>query len=189
MKVVFRSAIILLAVAAIVLGIAGAATANQVTVGQVVAVQDWTLYVRTSSGEPVSFNPYWEMKERSAVVVGIAKNVLPALASGEVVRVTWTMDEREGRRRIDAIEVISPIQGITKGIVANLGPNQLTIRPKDEPGTVVINPAMVQIERKWVPDPKVVQKLAAIKPGTRVTVSWYWDREGRKRIADVAVGW
>jgi hypothetical protein len=186
MKGFMKAAIVLLFVAMVVCG--AAAQASQVTDGQVLVVQDGTLFVRTSSGEAMSFNPYWVQKEGRWIPTGPAVNVFPALESGEIVRVTWTLDN-EGRRRVDAIQVISEQQGITKGVVASSVRTQLTIRPKDEPGMVTMNPNMVQVERRWIPDPRIADKLAALRPNTRVTVSWSWDKEGRKRITDVVVGW
>ncbi|MDO8682724.1 MAG: hypothetical protein Q7N50_04510 [Armatimonadota bacterium] len=184
-----RSTLILCAIISIIFGVAAASLASEVSEGQVVVVQDWVLFVRTASGEPLSFTPYWVNNGTAWVPSGPGKITLPALESGEMVRVTWSLEEREGRRRIDAIEVISSPEGATKGIVWTSGPGQLVIRPKDEPGTVTMNPPYVRIENRWVPDPEIANKLRMLERGTRVTVEWRWDNEGRKRITGLAIGW
>lgn len=174
---------------AIVFGIVGTAAASQVTEGQVVAVNDWTLFIRTEGNEPVSFNPYWTIINRSSVPSKPAQTILPALESGEIVRVSWTMDQVEGRRRIDGIQIVSSLTGTTRGTVASVSSSQLVIRPKDEPGTIRLNNKYVQVERKFVLDPIIVAQLAQLKKGDRITVGWAWDNEGRKRITKIAPGW
>lgn len=154
--------------------------------GQVIAVQEWVLYTRTTN-EPMSFSPYWTFDGKVYVPSLPARTVLPALESGERVAVTWTLDEREGRRRIDSIEILSPREGTTKGTVVSSSVSQLVIRPKDEPGTVTLNPQMKKVENRWVPDQEIANKLRTLTKGSRVTVQWRWDDEGRKRIVGLVI--
>jgi hypothetical protein len=183
----FRTAIILVIAATILVGVSSAVW-SETSSGQVVVVQDWTLYIRTALNKPLSFNPYWVYTGGSWVPVGPGKNYLPALESGEQVTVNWTMDT-EGRRRINSIAINSALTGTTKGVVVYTSATQLTIRPKDEPGTVTLHTKWIQIEGRWVPDPEISRKLLALTRGNRVTVGWAWDPEGRKRITGLTTGW
>jgi len=108
--------------------------------------------------------------------------MLPALEAGETVRIGWTMDTRENRRRIDAIEVTSPLARSSRGIVVSRSASELVIRPLEKPGSVTLNTRYVQVEGKWVPDPQVSRLLQTLRIGDRITVSWAWGSEGRKRI-------
>ncbi|MDH7480875.1 MAG: hypothetical protein QHH26_02715 [Armatimonadota bacterium] len=184
----FRQIVILLAMTMLMCVILAEAGASVVSEGMVITVQEWTLYIRTPDNKPLSFNPYYVFNGTNWVPSGPAKTVFPCLESGERVRVTWTMDV-EGKRRVDAIQIISALEGTTSGVVVSSSRNQLVIRPKDEPGTVTMNPRFVLIEGKWVPDPVIVNKLVTLTPKTKVTVRWFWDKEGRKRIAALDIGW
>lgn len=161
---------------------------SQSSEGQVVVVQDMTLFVRTSSGEPMSFNPYYVFDGRSYVASRPANTVLPALESGEYVRVAWTWDDREGRRRIDGIQILRSTIGTTIGYVVSSASSQLVIRPKDEAGTVTLNPNYVKRENKYVVDPGIAARLASLTKNSIVTIGWAWDQEGRKRITSLVVG-
>jgi len=189
MKRSLRSFLVLLAVVSLACGLAAAAWCSEVSEGQVVMVQEWTLYIRTANGLPLSFVPYWVKEGTAWVSARPVRTMLPALESGEVVKVTWTLDTREGCRRIDGIQVISPLEGTTKGTVVSSSATQLVIRPKDEPGTVTLNPRIVKIGEKWMPDPEISSKLRSLKPKDRVTVRWAWDNEGHKRIASLTPSW
>ncbi|MDI6828301.1 MAG: hypothetical protein QME62_07450 [Armatimonadota bacterium] len=168
-----RYVIVMLAVGVLACGMLTEASASIVSEGMVITVQEWTLYIRTPDNKPLSFNPYYVFNGTKWVPTGPAKNVFPCLESGERVRVTWTQD----------------IEGTTCGIVVSSTRTQLVIRPKDEPGTVTMNPRFVLIEGKWVPDPVIANKLATLAPKSKVTVRWFWDKEGRKRIAAIDIGW
>lgn len=187
MKSVCRLIVLALAVACIV-GAALPVWASQTSEGQVVVVQENTLYIRTSTGEPMSFSPYFVYNGRTWVAAKPASTVLPALESGEWVKVEWTMDERERRRRIDSIGILRATTGTTIGTVVSSSASQLVIRPKDKPGTVTMNPGFVQREGRWIPDPAIASKLVNLPKGTVVTVAWSWDQEGRKRITSLALG-
>ncbi len=152
-------------------------------------MSDWTLYIRNSNYEPLSFNPYWVQQGTVWVASRPALTVFPAFESDEMVCVTWTMDERKGRRRVDAIEIVSSKEGTMKAVVASASTTQLVACPKDEPGSVTLNPRYVQVERRWVPEPAIATKLVQLKAGARVTVRWAWDAEGRKRITGLVLGW
>ena len=189
MKAFTRSFVILLAVMSIACGISSAAWSadSRSSEGQVVVVQEWNLFIRTASGEPLSFTPYRVFDGNAWGPSLPGKTVLPALESGEMVKVMWTLDEREGRRRIDSIQINSPIEGVLRGIAVSSSPVQLVVRPKDEPGTVTLNTNYVQIEKRWVPDPAIARKLANLPKNAKVTVAWKWDQEGRKRIMRLEV--
>lgn len=190
MKSLLKSTIVLLIIASIVCTVAATAWAAQVTSEvRVYAVADWTLYGRTASGEPLSFNPYYAQSGTTYAPAGPAKLFFPAVESGETARITWTMDA-EGRRRVDAITITSALTGVARGVVYSSASTQLVIRPKDEPGTVTMNPKYVQVEGRWVPEPAVASKLATLAKGTKVTVNWSWEGgEGRKRITGITIGW
>ncbi len=164
------------------------AWSSQTAEGQVVVVQENTLYIRTSTGEPLSFNPYFVNNGQTWVIAKPAATILPALESGEWVKIEWTMDEREHRRRIDGIQILRTTTGTTTGTVVSSVASQLVIRPKDEPGTVTLNPNFVQREGRWVADPNIAPKLVGLAKGTVVTVGWAWDQEGRKRITSLTIG-
>lgn len=179
----------LLLFAVLILGAASSAAFAEVTEGQVVSVKDWTLSVRTESNATLSFDPRWVQEGSSWLPARPARTILPALESGEYVRVTWTMDNAENRSRIDSIEVISALEGTLKGVVASSAASQLVVRPVEKPGTVTLNPNWVQINGKWVPEPGISDKLCNLPAGTKVTVRWAWDKEGRKRVTEVTTGW
>lgn len=166
--------------------LAGAVSA-EVSEGQVVVVTDWVLYIRTATNEPVSFYPYYVPGTAQPALP--SRTVLPALESGEVVRVTWTLDTRDGKRRINRIEILSPLVGVTKGYVNGWSGSYLIIRAKDEPGTVTLNPQLVKSGTRWISDPVIVRKLTALRLRLQVTVTWAWDSEGRKRITGLVLGW
>lgn len=163
-----------------------ALAAGQRSEGQVVVVQDWVLYTRTTT-EPMSFAPYWAFDGKVYTPSLPARTVLPALESGERVAVNWTLDEREGRRRIDSIEVLSDREGTTKGTVVSSSLSALVIRPRDEPGTVTLNPQLKKVENRWVSDPEIANKLRTLTKNSLVTVQWRWDNEGRKRIVGLTI--
>lgn len=189
MKTIFRSAIIVLAVVCVACGIAAAALASETSVGQVSSVEKWTLTVRTDAGQTLALNPRWVKTGNSWNPARPALTILPALEAGERIRVTWSVDNEEGKRnRIDSIEVISAREGVTKGVVVSRSAQQLVIRVPEKPGTVTLNPRWVQINGKWVPDPEMARKLEGLKESSRVTVQWQWDEEGRKRIVGLSAG-
>ena len=180
---------LLLLVTVFILGTASSALLADVTEGQVVSVQSWTLNLRTSANESLSFSPRWVKEGESWLPARPARTILPALEPGEYVRVTWTMDNAENRRRIDSIEVISALEGTLKGTVSSASNSQLVVRPVEKPGTVTLNPRWVQINGKWVPEPSIAEQLRDLPANTKVTVKWAWDPEGRKRINSIALGW
>jgi hypothetical protein len=171
-----------------ILGTMLPAWSSQTTEGQVVTVQENVLYVRTTAGEPMSFAPYFVFNGSSYVAAKPADTVLPALESGEWVKVMWTLDTREGWRRIDGISILRTTSGTTVGKVVSTSTTQLVIRPKDEPGTVTLNPSYVKRENRSVPDPEIARKLASLTKNAVVTVGWAWDQEGRKRITSLVLG-
>ena len=190
MKALSRLVILLLVTMCIVCGatLPAWSAEGRTAEGMVIAVQEWTLFIRTASGEPMSFVPYWVLVEKSWTPALPARTVLPALESGERVKVMWTLDEREGGcRRIDSIGILSPREGTTRGMVMSASTSQLVIRPKDEPGTVTFNVQSRQVEGRWVPDPDALRILRTLGKGARVTVQWRWDDEGRKRIVKLMV--
>lgn len=178
-----------IAVALLVGIVGGIVCAAQVSEGQVVVVADWVLTIKTQSGESVAFTPRWVQENKAWLPGRPVRNFLAALEPGETVRVTWTADEKENRRRIDTIEVTSALRGTTKGIVVRTAANELVIKPQEKPGTVTFNTKFVQVDGKWVPDPDISPGLLALKPGAKITVNWEWDKEGRKRIHAVREGW
>lgn len=181
MKRTIRSTTIALALTALLCMLTSAAWANQ-SEGQVLGVKDWTLTIKTASGEELSFNPYWVKEGNSFQPGKPSRTVLPALEQGERLRVTWTADEREKRRRIDGIDILSPKDGRTQGVVISASKTELVIRPKEKTGRVTLNTKYVQVEGKWVPDPAISETLAKLTKEARVEVKWHWDQEGRKRI-------
>jgi len=112
--------------------------------------------------------------------------MLPALEAGETVRITWTMDTKENRRRIDTIEVTSPLQRNSRGTVVSRSASELVIRPVEKPGAVTRNMRPVQVEGKWVPDPQISRIVLGLKAGDKATINWAWDKEGRKRILAIS---
>lgn len=162
------------------------ALASQVVDGQVVKVDKWVLTVRTQSGETLELCPRWVQEGGSWQPARPARTILPALEAGEMVRVSWTMDERENRRRIDTIEVTSAREGTLKGTVVSATASELVVKPIEKPGTVRLNTRWVQIEGKWVPDPQISRVISSLRAGDKLTVRWAWDEEGRKRIVAVS---
>jgi len=163
--------------------------ASESTEGIVVSVEKWTLQIRSANGDMLSFNPYWKLQGKVSTPSRPALTMLPALEFGELVRVTWTQDTKEDRKRIDSIEVLSAHEGTTKGTVVTAKSDQLVINPKDKPGAVTLNPSYVRVDKKFVPDPAIARKLAQLKPGAQVTVQWAWDKEDRKRVMGITNGW
>lgn len=189
MNSIMRAAVAVMAMALLTGFICGVANASQTTEGQVVSVKDWVLTVGTASNESIAFSPYWVREGTSSMPGRPARTILPALEAGETVRVTWTLDEREHRNRIDNIEVISPREGTTKAVVGRRAANELVVRVPEKPGTVTMNTKFVQVEGKWVPDPEVSRRILSFKEGAKVTIDWAWDKEGRKRIVAITEGW
>ncbi len=118
----------LLAALAVVLLIAGMALASQTVEGQVVKVDNWVLTVRTQAGETLELSPRWVQEGKSWLPARPARTILPALEAGEMVRVSWTMDEKENRRRIDSIEVTSPREGTLKETVVRATASELVVK-------------------------------------------------------------
>lgn len=175
--------IVVLTVILVMVG--GMVCASEVSEGQVVSVSNRILTVRVASGEAMAFSPTWTKERGSWVPTRPARTILPALEAGETVRVTWTMDAKESRRRIDTIEVTSPIQRNSRGTVVSRSRSELVIRPLEKPGTVTMNTKMVQVEDKCVPDPEISRMIQSLKAGDKATINWAWDKEGRKRILGV----
>jgi|GEM_PF-2348058 len=178
-----RTLLITLAVATL---IGAAALASQTIEGQVVKADNWVLTVRTQAGETVTLSPKWVQEGSSWQPARPARTILPALEAGEMVRVSWSVDEKEHRNRIETIEVISPLSGTLKGTVVRSAANELVVKPIEKPGTVTLNTKFVQVEGKWVPDPQISRVIQTLKAGDKVTVEWAWDQEGRKRIIAVS---
>ena len=170
----------------LLLFVAGLACANEVTEGTVVSVANWLLTIKPQSGENVAFSPRWVQERGKWMPARPARTMLPALEAGETVRITWTMDTRENRRRIDSIEITSPIARSSRGTIVTRSANELVIRPLEKPGTVTLDTKWVQIEGKWVPDPQISRALQSLKPGDKATINWAWDQEGRKRILEIS---
>lgn len=181
--------VLLAAVLAAVGGMVVAQGAGGTVEGQVLLVQENTLFIRNQAGEPFAFNPMFVQEGNRMAPSRPARTILPALESGEVVSVVWFMDEREEVRRIREIHVVSALEGTTKARVFAVSPGQLVIRPKDEPGTVTLNTRFVQREGKSIPDPAISERMAGLQKGAKVTVRWQWDNEGRKRILGLEPKW
>lgn len=171
-----------------ILGIMLPAWSSQFTECQIVTIQENTLFARTVTGEARSFAPYWISSAGAWVMAKPANTILPALESGEWVKIAWTLDTREGCRRIDGITILRATTGTTVGRVVSASATQLVIMPKDKPGTVTLNTRYVIRAGKSVPDPEIAGRLALLTRNAVVTVGWAWDAEGRKRITSLALG-
>lgn len=166
--------------------LAGVVCAGEVAEGQVVKVANWVLTIRTASGESMAFSPRFVQERGSWGPARPAKTMLPALEAGETVRIEWTMDTRENRRRIDAIEVTSPLTRSSRGTVVSRSAIELVIHPREKEGTVTLNMRPVQVDGKWVPDPEISRLVQSLNVGDVITVTWVWDNEGRKRILAIS---
>lgn len=166
--------------------LAGAVCLGEVSEGQVVKVANWVLTIKTSDGESLAFSPRFVQERGSWQPARPARTMLPALEAGETVKITWTMDTRENRRRIDDIEVTSPLARSSRGLVVSRSAIELVIHPNGKEGTVTLNMRPVQIDGKWVPDPQISKLVQSLRIGDRLTVNWAWDNEGRKRITEIS---
>lgn len=185
--------IAVLAVLLVMVG--GTVCASEVAEGQVVSVGNCVLgtgvihqvlTIRTQSNEQMEFAPRLVHEGDSWLAARPARTMLPALEAGETVRITWTMDTKENRRRIDTIEVTSPLERNSRGAVVSRSASELVIRPVEKPGAVTLNTKWVQVQGKWLPDPEISRIILGLKAGDKATINWAWDKEGRKRILAIS---
>lgn len=182
MNALFRAAGLML----LLILVAGGVWSAEITEGQVIRVDRLVLTVKAVSGELLTFSPRFVSEHGHWVPARPARTIIPALESGEAVRIVWEIDTRENRRRIIDIDVTSPREGTSRGTVVQRNAWSLVIRVAEKPGTVTLNTKWVRVDGKWVPDSSISKAIQALKTGDRLTVRWAWDQEGRKRILSVA---
>lgn len=179
--------LVTIAILSVLLGlVAGVVCASEVVEGQVVSVASWVLTIKPASGEAMAFSPKFVQEGTSWQPARPVRTILPALEAGENVRITWTMDTRENRRRIESIEVTSPLARSSRGTVVSRSAIELVIHPVGKEGKVTLNMRPVQVEGKWVPDPQISRLVQSLKVGDKLTINWAWDNEGRKRIVSIS---
>ncbi len=189
MRATLRIAVILLVAAAVMCWVVLPALSQQIAQGKVVSIKQSVLTIKPASGPEVSFSPRWVKEGAGWQPSRPVRNYLAALEPGEEVRITWTMDEKENRRRMESLEIAGPREGTTKGIVVSATDSQVILRPREQDRAILLNTTWIKQGDKWIPDPAIAPRLAKLAKETKITLTWRWDDEGRKRITSVVEGW